>query len=190
MAFVATVPPDEAVGLMREQYERIRASMGVDEYALLLQAWSLQPEVAEAWLAAQAAARTRTGLAPTEWEIMECRLMYLAKSRYVLVNHLFILGRLTGLPHDTLKQYVQDWPGSDLGARMKAVLAFADRVATASHTVAREHLDALRQQGFTDAEIVALVFAIGSLLQNAVLPNALGAGLDEFSRGYRDIADW
>lgn len=190
MAFVKIVPPAEATGLMKTQYENTRSGMGVDEYARLLQAWSLQPEVAAAWLTAQRVAREATGLDPTEWEIMECRLMYVTRSRYVLVNHLFILARVSGFSHDQLKEYVQEWEGSGLSPRMKAVLAFADRLATESYRTARADVDALRANGFDDGQVVALVFAIGSLVQNGILSNGLGVELDEFSREYRDIADW
>jgi alkylhydroperoxidase family enzyme len=116
--------------------------------------------------------------------------MYLTKSRYVLVNHASILQRISGWNDAELRCNIRDPEHSTLSACDKTLLRFAGKVATRSHETTQCDVDALKQHGFDDVQIVALVFLIGSLVQNGFLPNALGAELDEFSRVYRDLADW
>ena len=190
MAFVNVVPPEEATGRMKQQYEFIRESMGIDEYIKLAQSWSTAPEVAEAWMNSQSVARRASGLDDIQYELMECHIMYRMRSRYVLVNHAVLLARLTGWDHDELKGNVQDPEHSRLREKEKVLLNFAGKVATRSDRIAQQDVDAVKRQGFDDAQVVALVFLIGSLVLNGILPNALGPELDEFSREYRDLADW
>lgn len=190
VAFVTVVPPETATGPMKQQYEFIRESMGIDEYINLAKSWSLVPEVAQAWMNSQSVARRASGLTDLQYELMECRIMYLTKSRYVLVNHSVLLTRLSGWSHDQLKQNIQDPEHSSLDTRDKAILRFAGKVATQSHLTTQHDVDVLREHGFTDAEVIALVFLIGSLVLNGILPNALGSQLDEFSKGFRDLSDW
>ena len=60
MAFVSIVPADRATGLLKEQYETIAKHTGaMDESNHLIEAWSLQPEVADAWMKSLRAARER-----------------------------------------------------------------------------------------------------------------------------------
>jgi alkylhydroperoxidase family enzyme len=192
MAFVKTHPPEKATGLMKDQYDNTRNALGMraDEYSKLLEAWSLQPEVAGGWLAWHAGARAKTGLTPIEYELVECRMMYLAKSRCVLVNHAALLAKISGFNMAQLKQVIHDPAGSNLNPRQKALIRFAEKITLRHHEMTRDDVDALRPHGCSDEQIVALVFMLGSLLLNAVLPTALGAELDPFSKDYYPLADW
>ena len=56
MAFIETIPPEEAVGLLRELYEQDLQKHGfVPNYS---RAWSLRPEVLAAWRQLLAAIRS------------------------------------------------------------------------------------------------------------------------------------
>lgn len=190
MSFVKVIEPGDAGERMQQQYDYVRESVGCNEYLNLTRAWSTAPEVAAAWMQSQAVSRRASGLSDVQYELMECRIMYLTKSRYVLVNHASILQRISGWDDAELRLNIREPENSALSARDKTLLRFAGKVATRSHETTQHDIDELKQHGFDDAQIVALVFLIGSLVQNGFLPNALGAGLDEFSRAYRDLADW
>jgi alkylhydroperoxidase family enzyme len=190
MSFVKVIPPGSADVRMQQQYDYVRESVGSDDYLNLTRAWSTAPEVAEAWMHSQATSRRVSGLSDVQYELMECRIMYLTKSRYVLVNHAFILQRISGWDDDQLRRNIRDPENSSLEEKDKALLRFAARVALRSHETAQADIDELKTHGYADEQIVALVFLIGSLVQNGIVPNALGAELDGFSRRYRDLVDW
>lgn len=192
MAFVSVVPAAQATGVLKEQYDGIAQHTGATgEANLLVESWSLQPEVAGAWMQSLRLAREASGLDPVTYELMECRIMYLFKCRYVLVNHCHLLARASGWDHDRIKRSVHDpQRQADIDARQKAVLRFTDKSCLRSHEVAQADVDALRAAGFTDAQYVGLSFAISILISNAIFPNLLGPELNDFSRVYRDIADW
>lgn len=190
MSFVKIIPPDQAVTPMREQYEYVRSAVGSDDYLNLTRAWSTAPEVAAAWMQSQSVSRRASGLSDVQYELIECHIMYLTKSRYVLVNHAMLLQRISGWGDDELRCNIRDPENSTLSAGDKTLLHFAGKVATRSYETTQHDINALKEHGFDDAQIVALVFLIGSLVQNGFLPNALGAELDEFSCAYRDLADW
>lgn len=191
MAFVRIVPAAEATGLLKEQYETIAKHTGAAEPNHLVECWSLQPEAAAAWSDSLRAARANAGLDTVLYELMECRIMYLLKCRYVLVNHCYLLAKASGWDHDRIRRSVQrPFEQPDLDDRQKAVLRLADKACLRSHETNAADIEALRAVGFSDAQAVALVFTIAALVANAIFPNLLGPELNEFSRDYRDIADW
>jgi alkylhydroperoxidase family enzyme len=190
MAFVPTIPIESASGLVKEHYAVMPRVTGVNEVGHLIEAWSLQPEVAEAWRKSLQTARQRAGLDEVLFELLECRIMYVLKCRYVLTNHSFLLAKVSGWDRERIKRYVRQPQTSDLGAREKALLAFGEKLAARSHQITQADVDAIRGLGFSDEQYVALVFTISALVANAIFPNALGPEPDGFSRDYRDVADW
>jgi alkylhydroperoxidase family enzyme len=193
MANVKTVPVDTATGKVRAHYEKMRQTargFGADEYQHLIQTWSLQLDVAEAWLALSVIAKQNAGLDDRRYELILCRIVYLYRCRYVTVNHAKILAGVGGYSHDQVKRYIQDWSNSDLSVADKGLLAFAEKVARRSQEVTRADVQALLQHGFDEAQAVALIFLIGWLVTDAIVPNALGPETDIFSRDFADIADW
>lgn len=191
MAFVRIVPASQATGLLKEQYENIAKHTGASEPNHLVECWSLQPEAAAAWSDSLRAARANAGLDTVLYELMECRIMYLLKCRYVLVNHCYLLARASDWAHERIRRSVQrPHEQADLDDRQKAVLRLADKACLRSHETTVADIEGLRAVGFDDAQVVALVFTISALISNAVFPNLLGPELNEFSREFRDIADW
>jgi len=192
MAFTSVVPAAQAMGVLKEQYEGIAQHTGATSEAnLLVESWSLQPGVAGAWMQSLRMAREASGLDPVGYELMECRIMYLFKCRYVLVNHCYLLARASGWDHDRIKRSVQNpEKQTDLDARQMALLRFTDKSCLRSHEIRQADVDAIRAAGFSDAQYVALAFAISILISNAIFPNLLGPELNEFSRAYRDVVDW
>lgn len=65
MAFIHTIPPEEATGKVRELYEMDLKNSG--EVSTVTQAMSLRPEVLEAWRSLQAA--IRSNMDPRRFEL-------------------------------------------------------------------------------------------------------------------------
>jgi alkylhydroperoxidase family enzyme len=168
----------------------MRKGMRTEEYAHLAQSWSAAPGVAQAWMDSFVSAQRATGLDATTLELIECRLMLILKCQYVLCNHAVFLARASGWSHDEIKLNVQHPERSALTERDRTFLRFAEKAATSSELIAQDDIDGIRRLGLQDAQIVALIFVIGGLVQNAIFANALGPALDEFSKEFRDLRDW
>jgi alkylhydroperoxidase family enzyme len=196
MLNVKHIPSDQATGRLKEFYDRmrttIRGAIGRDfqgDQKLFL-ASSLQLEVMESWLAHRQICVEQLGIEPREYELILMRVMYLHKGRYVAANHGVILARLAGYTREQIFQYTRDWENSDLNPRAKALLHFTDKVALRSHEVTRADVEAVLAVGLTEAQVVALIFAIGWLVSNAIVPNALlGRELDDFSSEFHDLIE-
>ncbi len=68
MPFVGAVEPEAATGLLKEQYALVHRVLG--GHANLARAWSLQPEIADAWLKPSNVAREKSGLDIRQYEIL------------------------------------------------------------------------------------------------------------------------
>ncbi len=190
MAWVKTVEPDQATGLLRGQYERTCKGLGVGEYPNLVKAWSLQPEVAQAWLDLGHLAQAKAGLDERQQELLLTRITYLLKCAYVTTNHAWILRKQGVYSTEEVISTIHDWRKSALGARDKAMLAFGDKMALRSHDIDQADTDSLRKVGFSEEQITALIFLIGWLVTDAIIPNGLGPEPDSYSKDMRRVVDW
>jgi alkylhydroperoxidase family enzyme len=129
-------------------------------------------------------------LTDEQYEILLTRITYNLRCAYVTTNHAWILHQQGRLERDTIIAMIHDWRSADLPPLESAVLAFADKMSLKSDQLSQPDTDALRAAGLSDARITALIFLIGWLVSDAVIPNALGAQLDEFSRDMREVIDW
>ena len=190
MSFVKTVPVGEAQGLLREQYERFAKSLGLAEPPNLTKAWSLQPEIAKAWLDFGHLAMDRSGLSNKEIELMLTRITHRLKCAYVTRNHAWILWRITGWTKRRVIDVVRkrDWSG--LSNREKRLVRLADKICARSHRTNRRDIEGLRRSGLTEAQITAALFLIGWLVSDAVIPNTLGPAPDGFSQDFSSAVDW
>lgn len=193
MSFIKIVEPELATGAAKDLYESTRAHAkrhGHDDYINLAKVWSPAGDCALAWAKSLGVSGAATGLDTTEREIVTCRLMYVLKSRYVLCGHALFLQAMTGWTLDRIKAVVHRPQESDLEPRLKEILRFGEKVVRASHTVVQDDIDRLRNAGLSDAQVAALVFYVGALMQNSVIPNALGAQLEGYAMPLASLADW
>lgn len=187
MPFVGSVPVEEADGFLKQQYEEISHLLGAGIVPNLALAWSLQPELAQAWIDLGRLARHKVGLDDLRYEILLTRITYNLKCAYVTMNHAWILRKLGGYTTQEVVDLIRDWRDKGLSDKEIAMLTLADIVCEGSHKVQAVDIDRLRQAGFAESQITALVFLIGWLVTDAVIPNALGPELDEFSHEFRSI---
>ncbi len=190
MSFVKSVPTQQSTGLLKEQYTRFAESLGQSEPPNLVKAWSLQPEVAKSWLDFGHIAMDKAGLSSKEIELMLTRVTHRLRCAYVTQNHAWILWRITGWTKHRVVAVIRDGNWSGLSLKEQALLAFADKVCRRSNRTSQKDIDRLRAIGFTDEQITAIVFLIGWMVSDAVIPNGLGPEPDAFSKGLRLAVDW
>jgi uncharacterized peroxidase-related enzyme len=190
MSFLKFVPPQEADGLLKEQYERFGASLGQRKPPNLVKAWSLQPEVAKAWLDFGHIAMEKTGLSNKEIELMLTRVTHRLRCGYVTQNHAWILWRITGWTKEKVIVVIRDRRWDPLSRKERVLLAFADKICRRSHRTNQKDIDRLRAIGLEDDQVTAIVFLVGWMVSDAVIPNGLGPERDAFSRGFKAAIDW
>jgi uncharacterized peroxidase-related enzyme len=189
--FVEVVSEPDASGLTKEFYDRIRN--GPDkQIPALVRAWSLAPEVAQAWLAQRTAAFSASGLTERQFEILLVRVTYNYRCAYVTRNHSWYFTQQGDYSADEVAQIAQNWPESAvLDGTDRALLEFADKLSLRSDEIARDDFSPLRAEGFSDAQLVALVFLIGWFVTDAIIPNAFGLGDgDPWTESLQQVIDW
>lgn len=188
---VKSIPVSEATGATKILYEQRRPPIPAGEVPKYVQAWSLQPQLAESWLEHGSQARTAAGLDDRCYEILCIRVAHNCRCASVLRNHGWILLQLGHYTKEDIFTIAHDWPRSSLGERDRAMLAFADKMCTSSQDVEADDVDSLRQAGFAEAEIVALIMLIGWRVSDAVNGNAFGLGDgDQWTAEMQEIIDW
>ena len=188
--WVEDVDPEQATGMAKHFYETVR--LGPDgEIPKLVRAWSLQADVADSWLKHRDSAIAGSGLDDRQVEVLLTRTVYNFKCDYVTRNHAWILLQQGHYTPEEVVQIVHDWQHSVLDDKDKALLAFGDKMCFESHGVREEDIGELRRAGFTDSNIVAIVFLVGWLITDAVVPNAFGLGAgDVWTTEMQAVVDW
>ena len=77
-------------------------------------------------------------------------------------------------------QIVSDFRTADIDDTTKAMLEFAVKVTEAAHTVTPEDLERLRDYGFTDEILFAIVEIVGFFCYINRIASAFGIELDDF----------
>jgi uncharacterized peroxidase-related enzyme len=173
MAFIATVPVSEAAGEARAMYERAQAGPGyVPNYA---KAFSLRPDVWTAWQALLATIRGH--LDTRRYELVTVAAARALGSSYCALAHGKILrDRFHTAPE--LAAILDGRPGA-ASAADAALIAFAERIARDASQVTAADVHALRDHGFTDAEIFDVVAAVAARCFFSKVLDAVGAEPDE-----------
>lgn len=77
-------------------------------------------------------------------------------------------------------QIVSDFRTADIDDTTKAMLEFAVKVTEAAHTITLEDLERLRDYGFTDEILFAIVEIVGFFCYINRIASAFGIELDDF----------
>jgi uncharacterized peroxidase-related enzyme len=189
--FVEVVDESVATGLAKEFYQRIRN--GPDKQVpALVRAWSLAPEVAQAWLAQRTIAFQASGLSDRQYEMLLVRVTYNYRCAYVTRNHAWYFTQQGEYNADEVAQIAQNWRESPfLCDADRALLEFADKLSLHSDAIVREDYSPLRAAGFTEGQLVALAFLIGWFVTDAIVPNAFGLGDgDPWTESMQQVIDW
>ncbi|MCW1954802.1 MAG: peroxidase-related enzyme [Roseobacter sp.] len=94
----------------------------------------------------------QSGLSKLEREMIAVAVSSINKCFYCLTAHGQAVRRLSGDPM-LGEMMVMNWRAADLDARQTAMLAFAEKITVASHTIVEADRAALRTAGFSDRDI-------------------------------------
>jgi uncharacterized peroxidase-related enzyme len=154
MTFIDTVPEGEAAGRLAEQYEATRAAYGY--LPNLVQAFSLRPEVFDAW---QHLVNTvKAGADLRRYELATMAAARRLRSSYCMLAHGKVLVD-EHLDAGTVRDLAVDHRAAGLDAADVAVMDFAEKVVDDAVSVTQADVDRLRDLGLSDTEIFDVVLA-------------------------------
>jgi uncharacterized peroxidase-related enzyme len=173
MAFIRTIPEDEATGLVRQLYDQDVATDGyINNTTKVL---SLHPEIAVAWSALSRA--IRSNMDPRRYELITVGAAVELRSTYCTLAH----GSLLTSHYSSSEQVeaiVRDFRQAGLNRVDVAIIDFAKKLTRGAHAVTQDDIDGLRACGLTDAEILDI--AAAAAVRNFIsrLFDSLGAEPD------------
>jgi len=173
MAFINTVPVDQATGEVRTMYENNQGNLGyVPNYAKI---FSDRPEVMAAW--AKLISSIRANLDLRRYELITLAAARALHSSYCMLAHGTIL-REKFYPPEQLSAIADDFTSADLAPVDVAIMSFAEHIVRDATSVTAEDVQHLREYGLTDAEIFDIAAASAARCFFSKLLDALGAEPD------------
>jgi len=181
MAYINTVPEDEATADVRQLYDAELNSRGyIPNYTRL---FSHRPQVMEAW--GQMLGSIRENLELRRYELVTLAAARALKSSYCMLAHGSILRRHFYTP-EQLTAIAGHYQTADLSPAEVAMMAFSEQIARDATAVTQDDIDILRGHGFTDPEIFDIAATAAARCFFSKILDALGAepdgvymGLDE-----------
>ena len=174
MAFIRTIPVEQAEGDVRAMYERTQAGPGyVPNYAKV---FSHRPQVMAAWSGLLAS--IRGNLETRQYELITLAAARALRSSYCMLAHGLVL-REKFYSTAQLAAIAAGSGRADLTPADVAMMAFAERVARDATAITEAEVGALRVHGFTDAQIFDITAAAAARCFFSKLLDALGALPDE-----------
>jgi uncharacterized peroxidase-related enzyme len=167
MAFVDTVPEDEASGDVAEIYDVMREQFGY--LPNLVRPFSLRPEVYRAWLQLNGAVKAHD---LRRYELATLAAARRLRSSYCSLQHGKVLAQ----------QFLsfEEVPGlpEGLDEADRAVMELAEKVVDDATSVTQADIVRLRELGLSDAEIVDVVLAASLRCFFSKTLDALGVAPD------------
>ena len=162
MTFIETVPPDEATGLLAEQYEADRQNFG--HVPNFTQAFSLRPEVYAAWQQLNGA--IKAGMDLRRYELATVAAARRLRSSYCMLAHGSVLADQF-LDAEAVRAVAADHRDAGLDAVDVAVMDLAEKVADDATAVTQADVDGLRGLGLADTEILDVILAAARAASSA-----------------------
>jgi uncharacterized peroxidase-related enzyme len=173
VAFIRTIPPEEAEGPVREMYEHARGRFGyVPNWS---QAFSLRPGVMDGWVALLRS--IQSNLPVRTYELATLAAARALRSSYCSLAHGSVLAKQVFDPA-TVTAIVSDTPESPLEPRERAMMAFVEQVVLNADRITPADVDGLRSHGYRDEEIFDIAAAATARCFFSKLLDALGVQPD------------
>jgi uncharacterized peroxidase-related enzyme len=181
MAFVDTIPVEQAAGDVRAMYERTQAALGyVPNYAKI---FSHRPEVMAAWSGLLASIRGH--LDTRRYELVTLAAARALRSSYCMLAHGSVLLQKF-YSTEQMAAIAGDPATAELAPADVAMMAFAEKLARDASTITEADVRALREHGLTDPEIFDIAATAAARCFFSKLLDALGAEPDA---AYDDLDD-
>jgi uncharacterized peroxidase-related enzyme len=179
MAFIHTVSVEEATDKLQELYSDDIRSLGY--VANYTKAMSLRPEVIAAWRQLMTAIRSKMRL--RRFELVTFAVAGALRCTYWLLAHGAVL-RKNFFTGEQVLAILRDYRNAGLTSEEVALMSFAEKVTLNAHSVTPDDMEALREHGLTDAEILDVVLAASARNFFSKALDAVGAEPDA---AYRDL---
>ena len=177
MAFITTVPADQAEGKLLEIYQEDLKSKGY--VANHTAAFSLRPEVYRAWQNLLGTIRSHMRL--RRFELVTLAAAQAMKCTYCMLAHGSVLRKNFFGPGE-LAAIARDFRTAGLPADEVAVMEFAQKVILEPHQVTAADVERLRKNGLSDEDILDVVLAATARSFMSKTLDALGAEPDDALR--------
>lgn len=181
MAFIRTIAEEEAPADVQQMYDINLQSMGyIPNYSRV---FSHRPRVMETWGNMLGSIRENMDL--RGYELVTLAAARALKSSYCMLAHGSILRKHFYTP-EQLAAIAADFQTAELTAAEVAMMAFAEQIARDATVITQEHIDGLREHGFSDAEIFDITAAATARCFFSKTLDALGAEPDEVYMALED----
>jgi uncharacterized peroxidase-related enzyme len=155
MTYIKTIPVDQADGLVYDQYKADQENKGyVPNY---VQAFSIHPEIYEAWLKLIGAVRSKMRL--RRYELVTFASAMALECTYWMLAHGALL-RKNFFNVEQITAIVKDFRNAGLLPEEVALMDFAQKVIHHANQVTEEDMEELRRYGLSDEEILNVVVVI------------------------------
>jgi uncharacterized peroxidase-related enzyme len=174
MAFIHTIPFDEAMGPLKEMYDAELTNSGIVDNAA--QSFSLRPAVYTAWQ--NLLSHIRSNMDLRRYELVTIAAASRLRCSYCTLAHGEVL-RSRFFSAEQVEAIVQDYRHAGLEPAEVAMMAYAEKIVLNAYKVTPEEIDGLRAHGFSDTDIldIALTAAARSFISKAI--DAVGTEPDE-----------
>ncbi len=173
MAYIETVPAPDATGSVRELYRRQQGSLDyLPNYATV---FCHRPAVMEAWSALQYT--LRRNLDERSYSLITLAAALAMRSSYCALAHAKKLLKQF-YSAEELIAIARGAEESPLSPAERAMMRLADKVARDASSVTAEDIQALKSQGYSDAQVFDIVAAAAARCFFARVPDALGVQAD------------
>ncbi len=173
MAFITTVPVDEASGDVRAMYEDNQTPQGyVPNYAKV---FSHRPHVMDGW--AGLIRSIRSTMDTRRYELVTIATARALRSSYCMLTHGQIL-RQRFYGAEELARIAGDYTSASLTPSEVEMMSFAEKIARDASRIDEADVQSLRQHGFTDPEVFDIAAAAAARCFFSKLLDALGAEPD------------
>ncbi len=177
-AWIATVSPEEAEGLVREVYEEDIAKNGT--VSVVTKMMSKKPKVLKTWWRFKHALTFGgSSLGRVREEYIATLVAMKYKCSFCSVVHGELLRKALNTTRERIIEIVRDYKNAGLDEKDVRLIDFALQVATAAHEITPESLDGMRSAGFPDEEIVEICTVTSYRAFMSLMVNSLGLQLDE-----------
>jgi uncharacterized peroxidase-related enzyme len=183
MAFITSIPVAQASGDVRTMYEKTQAAHGyVPNYAKV---FSHRPQVLAAWSGLLAS--IRANLDPRRYELITLAAARAMRHSYCMLAHSSVLRREV-YSAEQLAAIAKNPATAGLAPADVAMMAFAESVVRDASAITEADVRALREHGFTDAQIFDIAATAAARCFLSKLTDALGAEPDaEFAELEDDL---
>lgn len=174
MSHIKTLAQEEAGPLVQEQYQSALKNMGyVPNY---VQAFSLRPEVYDAWTKLISTIRSQMKL--RRYELVTFAAAMAMGCKYCMLAHASIL-RKNFFNASQLISIVRDFRNAELTAEEVALMAFAQKIVLRAPEVSEGDITDLRRHGLSDEEILNVILASTARSFFSKTLDAVGAEPDD-----------